>query len=256
MKKTLGLLAILVLLLSGLGFSDSVSFRLGYFAPRANSDLWQIEFDNMTFTKSDFNALLFGFSYEHFLTREISLVIGLDTYSRIVVGDYRDYVGLSFDEGDFAFPSDYIGDFNIRHQLSVSSTPIEVSLKLTPLGRKSGFIPYLGGGVSMYIWRVKLQGDIVDFTDVYVYDDPDFGPVDVYRISYANTSYANPGRETRFAFGFHGFAGFMIPVASRLALEAEFKYYSGKGDLGSSFPDFQKFDLSGYQISLGLNYWF
>jgi opacity protein-like surface antigen len=256
MKKTLGLLAILVLLLSGLGFSDSVSFRLGYFAPRANSDLWQIEFENMTFTKSDFNAALFGFSYEHFLTREISLVIGLDTYSRIVVGDYRDYVGLTFDEGDFAFPSDYRRDFTISHQLSVSSTPIQVSLKLTPLGRKSGFIPYLGGGVSMYIWKVRLEGDIVDFTDVYVYDDPDFGPVDVYSISYANTYYSNPRNETRFAFGFHGFAGFMIPVASRLALEAEFKYHSGKGDLGSAFPDFQKFDLSGYQISLGINYWF
>jgi hypothetical protein len=48
----------------------------------------------------------------------------------------------------------------------------------------------------------------------------------------------------------------MIPVASRLAIEAEFKYNVGKGSLGEDFEGFEDFDLGGYQISVGVNYWF
>jgi hypothetical protein len=252
MKKTIRLLAILVLLFPCLGFSDSASVRLGYFIPRAQSDLWQIEFENMTFTKSNFQTAVLGFSYEHFLTRELSLVIGFDSYSKIERGDYRDYVGISFTDGDFAFPSVYQEDFIISHQLSVSILPIQVSLKLTPFGRKSSFIPYIGGGVSMYIFSVKLQGDMVDFSvDDLIYEDPDYGSVNYYPVYLADAR-----AETRFAFGFQGFAGFMIPLASRIAIEAEFKYSYGKGSLGRDFEGFGKFDLSAYQISLGVNYWF
>jgi opacity protein-like surface antigen len=56
--------------------------------------------------------------------------------------------------------------------------------------------------------------------------------------------------------GFQGFAGVMFPIASRLAVEAEFKYNYGKGSLGSSFPDFEDFDLGGTMLSVGINYWF
>jgi opacity protein-like surface antigen len=260
MKKTIGLLAILVLLFPCLGFSDSVSFRLGFFIPKAgdpnnhDSDLWTIEFDNMTYSNTNFRNAVLSFAYEHFLTRELSLVIGFDTYSKIERGDYRDYIGYGYtDIGDFGFPADiqpegYDTQFAISHQLSVSILPIQASLKLTPFGRKSSFIPYFGGGVSMYIFSVKLRGDMIDFNNLdWVYNDV----VQIYPV------YTIDARaETRFAVGFQGFAGVMIPLASRMAVEAEFKYTYGKGNLGKNFEDFAKFDLSAYQVSLGINYWF
>jgi len=252
MKKTIGLVAILVLLLPTLGISGALSFRLAYFIPRAQSDLWTIEFENMSFQKSDFQTTTLGICYEHFLTKELSLVIGVDSYSQTRLGDYRDFVGYSFDEGDFAFPAD-ISDpdlrnpFTIAHNFSVSITPVQMSLKLTPFGRRSGFIPYIGGGATLYIWNVKLLGDMVDFTDEWIYNDY----LPIYGI------YQTQARaESRFSVGFQAFAGFMIPVASRLALEAEFKYNVGKGSLGEAFEGFEEFDLGGYQISLGVNYWF
>jgi opacity protein-like surface antigen len=252
MKKTIGLIAILVLLLPTLGISGALSFRLGYFVPRAQSDLWAIEFENMSFQKSDFQTTILGIHYEHFLTKELSLVIGVDSYSQTRLGNYRDCVGYSFDEGDFAFPANiYDGDYAIAHNFSVSSTPVQMSLKLTPFGRRSGFIPYIGGGVSLYIWSVKLLGDMVDFTDEWVYEDPDLGDVPIYSIYEAQAR-----AESRFSVGFQAFAGFMIPVASRLAIEAEFKYSKGKGSLGEAFEGFEDFDLGGFQISLGVNYWF
>ncbi len=252
MKKTIGLLVSLVLLLPTLASSGALSFRLGYFVPRAQSDLWTIEFQNMSFQKSDFQTATLGIHYEQFLTKELSILVGFESYSRTQLGYYRDFVGYSFEEGDFAFPADiYEGDFDISHNFNVSSTPIQLSLKLTPLGRRSGFIPYIGGGIALYVWSVKLLGDMVDFTDEWFYDDPELGEITIYGIYGAEAR-----AESRFSFGFQGFAGFMIPVASRLAIEAEFKYSQCRGDLGDAFPDFEDFDLGGYQFSVGVNYWF
>ncbi len=252
MKKTFSLIALFAILLPGLASAGAITFRIAYFIPQANSELWNIEFENMSFQKSDFHNTALGFTYEHFLTREVSLVFGFDSYSQSRSGTYLDYVGYSFAEGDFAFPSDYQGDFFLGHSLSVSITPIQFGLKLTPLGRRSGFIPYLGGGVSVYIWNVRLVGDMVDFNDdSWVYDDPDYGEVQIYPVYPTNAR-----DETRFAVGFNGFAGFMIPFASRVAFEGEFKYNFGKGSHGNAFQGFDKFDLGGYQISLGINYWF
>jgi len=252
MKKTIGLVAILILLLPTLGRSGAISFRLGYIIPRAHSDLWAIEFENMSFQKSDFQTTTLGIHYEHFLTRELSVMIGVDSYTQTELGYYRDYVGFSFDEGEFAFPAaNYTGGYSIDHNFSVSITPIQLSLKLAPFGRRSGFIPYIGGGVSLYVWTVKLLGDMVDFTDEWFYEDPDLGDVTIYGI------YQTQARaESRFSFGVQGFAGLMIPVARQLAIEAEFKYSYGKGNLGEAFQGFEDFDLGSYEISLGVNYWF
>ena len=54
MKNTIRVLLALAFFVPGLIFADIVSFRVGYFVPRANSDLWNIEFENMSFTKSNF----------------------------------------------------------------------------------------------------------------------------------------------------------------------------------------------------------
>ncbi|OGD20180.1 MAG: hypothetical protein A2W03_13235 [Candidatus Aminicenantes bacterium RBG_16_63_16] len=262
MKKIIGLSVLAVFLLPMLGFSEGAfSFRLGYFVPNAKSDLWDIEFENMTFQKKDFNALTFGVSYEYFMTREVSLVIGADFYSRSRVGIYRDWVGYTIDGYDYAFPfSDYDGDFDLSQRFRTSIVPIQASIKLTPLGRRAGIIPYIGGGVSLYVWSVDLEGDLVDFEDQYVYDDPDLGDVDVYGVYPIDAR-----QESKLAVGFHAFGGIMIPIGRRTAIEAEFKYSNGKGkfseprssrDQGNGFAGFDKFDLGGYQVSIGINYWF
>jgi opacity protein-like surface antigen len=254
MKKIIGLTAILIFLLPYLCFSHAISVRLGYFVPRAGTDseLWTIEFENMDFTKTNFQNAVLGFSYEHFLTRELSLVFGFDGYSQSRYGFYRDFVGYSFDEGDFAFPLDYEGNFDIGHGFSTSITPIQASLKIAPFGRRSGIIPYVGGGVTLFIWGVKLQGSMIDFADdSWVFEDPDYGDVQIYPIYETNAR-----EETQLAIGYHAFAGLMIPFARRVAFEAEFKYNYGKGKLNDAFEGFNNFDLSGFQISLGINYWF
>lgn len=257
MKKTIAILAAVLILAPGLALANAFSLRAGYFFPRAQTSLadslWTIEFENMSFGKSDFNHSILGFSYEYFLSRELSLVFGLDTYSRIKAGYYRDWVGYEFDEGDFAFPAEYYdGDFDVAHSFSFSLTPIQVSLKILPLGRRSKVIPYIGGGAGVYIWGVRLRGDMIDFSDEYVYEDPDLGDVSVYPVLPTQAE-----EETRFSFGGHVFGGFQVPVANRLTIEAEVKqHFVNKGVFTEAFEGFEPFDLSGFQVTVGVNYWF
>lgn len=241
---------ILIFLVPCLGFSDLVTFKVGYFIPRASSDLWTDEFDQMDFSKGNFTSSNFGFSYEYFFTNQISFAISVDGYNRKKVGTYLDYVGIAFDEGDFAFPSDFEGDFAISHVFNVSITPIQLSLKLAPLGRKGRITPYVGGGVGVYLWNVRLQGDIIDFDDIWEYVDDDF-IVEIYPVRLTDAR-----EDNKLKIAYHALGGLMFPVANRISIEAEIKYNFVQGALTEGFEGFEDFDLSGYQFSVGLNYWF
>jgi len=253
MRKKLSILFALLILIPTLGFSDVVTFRIPYFIPRAQSDLWEIEFENMDFSKSNYHGTSLGFSYEYFLTREISFQVAIDSYSKRKVGIYTDYVGLEFDEGDFAFHNEYgfEGDFPISHVFDVSITPVQASIKLVPLGRRMALIPYIGGGVGIYLWTVRLQGDIVDFDDIWEYEDDDGWLYEIYQIKFWDAR-----EENKISVGFHAFVGFMFPIARRMSIDTEFRFNLVKGNLSDAFRGFAPFDLSGYQASIGLSYWF
>lgn len=269
MKKFVIILLALIFLTPGLAFSGILTFKIGFFVPQAQSDLWDIEFENMNFGKSHFYNSNFAFSYEYFLTREVSFTIGVDSYTKNKGGIYEDYFGV-YDTvwgtaDNLAFPNEYAGDFysnemfNIFHSFSVSITPIQFSLKITPLGRKGKMIPYIGGGVGIYLWYVRIRGDITDFNDTsYIHDFYD--PVLDEDIPVYPVYYTDAREDSRITIGYHGFAGMMVPVAQRFSVEVELKYNYAQGKFregaDASFEGFDPFDLSGYQFSVGLNYWF
>lgn len=253
MRKILIFLTMLGLFIPSFIYADAVSFRVGYFFPKAGSDLWEIEFENMDFSKGDYMGSSFGFAYEYFISRQLSLVFSVDGYNRQKVGVYMDLVGDEIDDELFAF--DYGEGFGISHVFSVSNTPIQLSLKLTPMGRKGKLIPFVGGGAGLYVWSVRLQGDMVDFsTFEEFYDeglDEDVIGFPIYTV--------DAREDSKFALGFHAFGGFMVPVANRISVEAEFKYNFLKANFSEDvvgFQGFDAFDLSGFQISVGINYWF
>ncbi len=254
MKKHLIILFALILCLPGFVFSDLVSFKVGFFIPRAMSDLWEEEFLNMSFIKSEFQNTNFAFGYEYFISRELSMILGVEGYTKTKSGIYNDYVGL-YDEFD-----DFWG-FNIldvgtgepiSHVFSVSITPVQASLKLAPLGRKGKIIPFIGGGLSAYLWTVRLQGDMIDFSVEQEFIDQDDNPI--------GTGYfirpTDAREENKISFGYHVFGGVMLPIANRISLEGEVKYSRATGVLKNAFIGFEPFDLGGITISVGMNYWF
>ncbi|MGD8534435.1 MAG: hypothetical protein PVF66_01205 [Candidatus Aminicenantes bacterium] len=262
MKKSVLLFLTLILLTPSLAFSGIITIKIGFFIPRADSDLWQEEFRQMDFGKSHYYNSNFCFTYEYFVTKQLSFTLGIDGYLKNKSGIYNGYFGVLGsvfgEEVDFAFPNGLEGDFfanemfSIIHNFNVSITPIQFSMKLYPMGRQGKIMPYIGGGVGLYIWYVRLEGDWVDFNDdTWVYGvDTQIYPV---YLTYAR-------EDSRFTIGYQGFAGIMIPVAQRFTFEAEFKYNYAQANFrtgsDASFTGYDAFDLSGYQFSLGLNYWF
>lgn len=206
MKKRLIILLAIVLLIPGFVFSDIVTFKVGYFIPRAQSDLWEIEFENMDFSKSDFTGTNFSIAYEYFVTNQLSFMVSVDGYTKQKAGIYEGYVGEDIDGWPYAF--DYGEGYGISHVFSVSVTPLQLSLKLTPLGRRSKLIPFIGGGVGIYLWNVKLQGEIIDFDSWDWFYDPNIDEdVPGYYIEQADLR-----DENQVKVGFHVLGGIMVPV--------------------------------------------
>ena len=256
MKRPLILIAAAILLLPSLGLANTVTVRLGFFIPgfkdfqNTGNSLWAVEFDQMSFEKKDFYEGVVGVAYDYFVSRQLSLAISLDTYNKGKAGFYRDWVGYSFEEGDFAFPADYEGEFSIAHNLNISITPVILSLKLAPLGRRSKVVPYVGAGLGIYFWSVTMRGEIVDFSDEWIYEDPDYGDVTIYGIGVTNA------HESKVSFGYQAFGGVMIPVAQRLTIDLGVVYNSAKGKFTRAFEGFDELDLGGVTIAAGINYWF
>jgi len=257
MKKLTVIAAGLLLLVPSLAFSDTFSLRLGYFMPGASADilahpdsLWAIEFDQMSFSKTKFNGTIYGLSYDYFVSPNISLSFTLDSYSKNRPGYYVDFAQFDLDEGPFAFPADIYDGYIIEHAFAVSSTPLQVSVKLLPLGRKTRLIPFVGGGAGLYFWSVRLQGEMVNFSDPWIYPDPDLGDIDVYPVDLVN------GKEKGSHFGYHAFAGFQIPIGFRATIEAEARYHWAKAKFNEWFLGFEDFDLGGLAITAGFTYWF
>ncbi|MBC7364158.1 MAG: hypothetical protein H5U07_06415, partial [Candidatus Aminicenantes bacterium] len=84
MKKTIFAVLAIIFLLASTASANILTFRYGYFVPRMSGgpdSLWKIEFDNMSFRKSDYQGGMIGFNYEYFINKNISLVMGIDFYS-------------------------------------------------------------------------------------------------------------------------------------------------------------------------------
>lgn len=253
MRKALIPLTLAVLALTAVpAAANLASFRLSFNIPSMKSDFWTTEFDQMTITRSGFQETSFGFNYELFLTRSISLVFGLDTFSKSKSGFYKGYVGYRFEQGDFAFPDAYYGEFQPRHTIRYSVTPLQVSVKLTPFGRRVKLIPYFGAGVGLYLYNLRMNGDMIDFSDEYTFDDSDGTEVPVFPIYYVDVRESNFGR---IGFGYQLFGGLMYPIGNRMTIDGTFQYNSATANM-KAFQGFEPLDLGGFQVSIGFNYWF
>jgi hypothetical protein len=259
MKKLTVLAVGLLLLVPSVVFCDSISLRLGYYMPHALSNtylsahpdsLWTIELDQMSFGMKDYRGGIYGVGYDYFISKNFSLSFAVDSYSKSRLGYYNDWVLNSLTEGDFAFPFEFFEGSDIFHSFRVSVTPLQVSLKFLPLGRRAKLIPYIGGGASLVLWGVRMYGDMVDFSDPWIYTDPDLGDVDIYPVTSVN------GRERGASFGWHAFGGIQVPIGYRATIEAEARYHSATAKFKEWFLGFEDFELGGLALTVGLTYWF
>lgn len=211
----------------------SVSFRVGGFFPRGESDIWDQNLSDFTFELKDFNSFMFGVEVNWFMNRYITLGLAVDAYSKSVNTEYRDYVDSN--------------DNPIYQKLKLTLVPITATVKFTPLGngspgyggeRGSGIVPWIGGGLGIYGFTYEETGDFIDFGN------------DMEIISGTFIT------DEEAAVGFHVAAGLVVPIGLTWDIFAEARYSWVEGELSEDFLGFDPIDLGGASFCGGVSYRF
>jgi len=260
MKKRLATAVLISILAAGAASANVLTFRMSYFVPHLKGDFWNIEFEQMSFKRANFQDMAFGLQYEAFISRGFSLALAVDIFRKNKGGYYKNWVGAIVGNDSFAMPVEWYdySDFDPNHSITLSSLPIQASLKWTPFGRRGNIIPYIGGGANMTLWNTRMQGAVIGFDETYEANLTDNDGV-VHAII-IHPIYDVNVRESdsvgRVSFGWQAFGGVMIPVSPRMTIDIGGHYFSCPAEFTNSFEGFQPIDVGGYQFSLGLNYWF
>ncbi len=220
MKKYL--LIIIVLIIAGMGvqFPKNVIFRFGLQEMDMQSDLWDVNMENLVFDKADMSGNYYGLGYEFFINRHIGIAVEAGTYKQIRYTMYEEYT--------------YDDDSSILQNLSLKVNSLEFNINLLPLGYRSFLYPYLSVGGGIYIWEYEQWGSFINFEEDSIND------------GYANTQ--------TVSFGGNAKAGLVIRVGKKLGLSLEMKYRYLKGKLSSEFEGFAPLDLNGFTYSLGVHF--
>lgn len=197
-----------------------LNLKIGLFYPSMNSDLWEDNMNNLALNKQDMQAAYYGIEYEHFINRNVSFTLEGGYYEKEHYTFYRDY---EYEDGS-----------NINQNISLEMASLEANFKIYPIGYQQRFYPYLGAGGGIYYWKYKQWGDFIDFTNDTVSEN-----------EYAESSVYSPGFNVK--------GGMVMRFSRGLGVFVEGRYQYVKGNLSSAFEGFEKFDLSGFSLSVGMS---
>lgn len=210
--------------------NGSVAIRGGWVFSRAGSDWYDFVTDRLTIEDGAFNTPAIGFDVAVSATPRLDAVVGFDFGKTTVHSEYRRFVDNN--------------RLPINQQTELRNANISGSLKfaLTERGREIGqlawvprtVVPYIGAGGGLYWFKLRQQGDFVDFVDLSVFSDV-----------FESTGWAPSG---------HVFGGADIKLHRRVFLTFEARYLWAAGDLGPEWIDFDPLDLAGLRLSTGVSF--
>jgi opacity protein-like surface antigen len=206
--------------------------RGGYSLTRADSDIWEFYFDNLTLEESDFNQGLFGVDVGWVINPRVEMIFGFEYLTKTANSEDRYYVD------EFGAP--------INQQTQFRQWPLYVKLRvnLIPRGKQIGsyswvpskVVPYAGGGIGMTGWEIYQYGDFVDYTDLTIFYEEFLA------------------RGWAFSYGLFG--GADISITPSVGVMAQLDYNWAEDNLPPAFAGFDPVDLSGLRISFGVNFRF
>jgi hypothetical protein len=206
----------------------SFSLRGGLTVPRASGDLFGFVTDRFTLGKRDFQAPALDGDLSFRLAPRVDLDLGFG-YSRSSRGsEFRHWVDNN--------------DMPIQQTTALARAPLTASLKLylAPRGRSIGsfawipnrFAPYVGAGGGATWYRLRQDGDFIDFNTTEVFAD-----------QFQSSGWAKTAQVM---------AGGDYSLGPRYALTGEGKYQWAKAGLDRDFVGFDGIDLSGFALTLGI----
>ena len=196
-------------------------FRLwvGGFQPEAHGDYWNDNFINFTGGRGDLRDAIFGGDFIYHFDRYNAMMFSLSYYSTSNDQAYRNFLDQNNNQ--------------IQHATDFSVGSGSLAYVLFPAGTHTPVIPYLGGGVGFYAWRLREAGDFIDFSN----NDNVFGAIN---------------SDSGTAFGYFFVAGLEVPVTRYMAFLVDGRYTVAHDTLGGDLAGLGRLDLSGGQVAGGL----
>jgi opacity protein-like surface antigen len=201
--------------------------KAGWLLPRAESDIYTFNAEQLTLGLDSYNSALFGVDVGIAVNDRVDVVFGFEFSSTAPVSEFRDFVD------EFDAP--------IVQQTRLRQAPLTagVRLNLVSRGRSVGnyawvpatVVPYVGGGGGFTWWRYEQFGDFVDFFDFTIFTD----------------HFLTEG----WAPSAHVLGGLDLSVSPRFLVNFEGRYSWASGQLAPAFTGFEPIDLAGFQVTVG-----
>jgi len=206
-----------------------LGIRSGWLFARPGSDLFNFVQDRLTIEGNDFNAPVLAVDLGFAAARRVDVLFGF-AYSRAAINsEYRDFV----DDNRLPIAQ--------RTRLQQMNLTASARIALIPRGREVGKLawiarpvtPYVGAGAGLLRYQFDQSGDFVDFVDLSIFQDA--------------------LRSSGWTPSAHVFGGADIKLWRRVFLTAEARYHWAKAGLEQDFTGFDPIDLSGLNVTAGVN---
>jgi hypothetical protein len=209
-----------------------VTLRAGPVMHRAGGDLFDFFRSELTLERSDFRAPALAADVGLQLHPRLDLVIGAGLSNVESRSEFRDWV--EEDEAGNELPIEQVTSFRV--------VPATLSLRFYPLSRGRGIselawvptrtTPYVGAGGGMAWYRLEQEGDFVG-------DD-----ASIFSALFVTSGGAPVAQ---------AFAGLDHWFTPRVGLNLEARYMIGSATPDDDFGTWDKVDLGGAQVGVGLS---
>ncbi len=214
----------------------SIGFRTGYALPRAGSDLFDFPRDSLTLRTRDFASPYLGGEVSFRVSERWDVALTVGWARSRAPSEYRNWVEL--DANDVEQPIEQETTFQ-RVSWSLSG-----KYYFEDRGRSVGrfawvptrLVPFVGAGVGVVEYTFEQVGDFVD--------------VDTFAI------FSDRLKTTGTATVVHATAGADLSLSRQFFVTGEAQYSFARAKVGGNFDGFDKVDLAGLQLLLGIAFRF
>lgn len=210
--------------------SARISIRGGYAQAMAGSDIFDQVVTDLTLNKRDFNGLTFAGELGFPITSRLDISFDAGVSSSNARSEFRKFVDNK--------------KLPIEQTTTFMRVPLTANLRyyLKETGRSIGklawipshIVPWVGAGGGATWYRFRQEGDFIDFATTNVFAD------ELASAAWAPTV--------------QGMAGVDVSLSPSFAITGDARYLWAKGTLERDFRGFDRIDLSGVSVTLGITY--
>ena len=208
----------------------SVTFgvRGGWAVPRAQSEIFVFTTEQLTVDRSDLSGFAFQADLAARVRDRLDVVLSVGHSRSTVLSEFRAFVDTD--------------DLPIEQTTLFQRTPVTIGVKayLRDRGRSvsrfawvpSAWAPYVGAGAGLMVYEFTQRGEFVDYEtlDIFGKNFQSRGTIPAAHLA----------------------TGLELSVGPHILATGEARYLWGRADMSRDFVDFDRIDLSGFQITVGV----